>query len=195
MTEAELIRRCRQRDRKAQQELYDQTLKRIYGLLLKMTRNVEDARDLTHDTYVTAFQRMDQFDERGPVAAWLTRIAVNTALQFFRRSKRERTHLKLVPTPEPSTGGPDERAEEIDVEEALAKLDPTDRAFLLLRYHQGMNYRQIAETMTCQEGTVASRLNRAREKMRALLDNPDDATEETPPLQHLFNRKASADGA
>jgi RNA polymerase sigma-70 factor (ECF subfamily) len=195
MTERQLIQRCRRGDREAQRELYAQTSQRIYGLLLKMTRHAEDARDLTHDTYVLAFQRMDQFDERGPLAAWLSRIAVNAALQFFRRSQRERLHLKLAPLGENAADSQDQHAEEMDLREALDKLDPTDRTILVLRYHQGLNYRQIADVMECPEGTVASRLNRAREKMHALLEDSQTPREETFPVRHLLRRRVSGDGA
>jgi len=194
MTESQLIRRCRRGDREAQRELYARTSERIYGLLLKMTRNPEDAFDLAHDTYILAYQRIDQFDGRGPVAAWLSRIAVNEALQFFRRAERERSHLKLIRLEEATADRPDDQAAGIDMDAALGELEPTDRAVLVLRYREGMDYRQIAEAMGCRDGTVASRLNRAREKLRAILQDGYGPSEENPGGEHPLNRKVGGQG-
>jgi RNA polymerase sigma-70 factor (ECF subfamily) len=55
------------------------------------------------------------------------------------------------------------------MEEALAELPSDDRALLLLRYQEELDYRDIAEVLECAEGTVASRLNRARERLRGIL--------------------------
>lgn len=195
MTEKELVRRCRQGDREAQRELYAQTSERIYGLLLKMTRNADDAFDLAQDTYVLAFKRMDQFDGSGPVGGWLRRIAVNEALQFFRRSERDRSHLKLLPAEDAATCAQDEDAVRIDMEDALGQLEPADRTILLLRYDDGLNYREIAAVMACREGTVASRLNRAREKLRALLQKSYGPGEESGDAKHHPSSRVYADGA
>jgi len=71
-----------------------------------------------------------------------------------------------------------------DVEDALARLEPDDRAVLLLRYQEGLDYHQISEVMDCPPGTVASRLNRARHAIRGLLADGYDPGEETSDQTH-----------
>ena len=68
MTEQQLIALCRRGDRAARRELYDRTCERIYGLLLKLTRDPDDAFDLTQETYLRAFSNIDQFDAKSSLA-------------------------------------------------------------------------------------------------------------------------------
>ncbi|MFQ5492322.1 MAG: RNA polymerase sigma factor [Phycisphaerae bacterium] len=168
MTEFELVDRCRKGNRDAQHMLYVQTSERIYQLLVRMTGSRDTAFDLAQETYLRAFAHIAQFDGRSSVATWLYRIAVTQALQFLRRSKRTRGPLSgdLEPPAESGTPRSDIR---LDVNDALARLDPGDRSLLLLRYQQGLDYRVISQVLDCKEGTVASRLNRARERLRKYL--------------------------
>lgn len=168
VNEVELVQQCRLGSREAQRELYDRTLSRIHRLLLKMTASPDDALDLTQDTYVKAFLQIPHFDGRSSVGTWLYRIAVNEALQFFRRAARTRVTLQKI---DMHRSQPDlfDGSLKLDINEALASVGTTDRAVLLLRYQEGLDYRKIAEVLGCSEGTVASRLNRARHRLREIL--------------------------
>lgn len=184
LTESELVARCRQGDREAQRELYNQTSERIYRLLLRMTGNQDTTFDLAQDTYLRAFARIDQFDGRSAFGTWLYRIAVTEALQFLRREKRLRESLKGDAAKTPVDSSSDQTAERLDVTEALATLEPGDRAILLLRYQEGQSYRAIAWTLECEEGTVASRLNRARNRLRGILGKGYAPEEEGEVAEH-----------
>jgi RNA polymerase sigma-70 factor (ECF subfamily) len=168
VTEAELIERCREGDREAQHELYARTSQRIYRLLERMTGSADAAFDLAQDTYLRAFTRISQFDGRSAIATWLYRIAVTEALQFLRRAKRMGAPLAAeaadLVQPNRHNG-----IVQLDVRDALAALDPGDRAVLLLRYQEGLDYRAIAQALDCAEGTVGSRLSRARDRIREML--------------------------
>lgn len=169
VNENDLIQKCRAGERDAQRELFAQTSGRIYRLLLRMTGNPDDASDLTQETYVKGLGRLDQFDGRCAIASWLYRIALNEALQHRRRKGIERTKLQALAlqrtteTHEPTT------ELRLDLEDALIELPSDDRTVLLLRYQEALDYRGMAEVLECAEGTVASRLNRARERLRAIL--------------------------
>lgn len=167
--EAQLIHRCHGGDGAARRELYDRTSGRIYGLLLRMTGSRDDAFDLSQSTYVRAFERIAQFDGRSSVSTWLYRIAVNEALQLIRHRATERVRLKELEEPRGARDTAPSQMARIDVQDALAELDADERAILLLRYQEGLDYRKIAEVLECAEGTVGSRLNRARARMREIL--------------------------
>lgn len=169
MNDRSLVKRCQAGDREAQRQLYETTCVRIYRLLLRMTGNAEDAADLTQDTYVKGLQRLDQFDGRSAIASWFYRIAVNEALQFRRRQGIGTTKLKEVAPLQPAESGPARTDLRVDVEGALAELPADDRALLLLRYQEELDYRAMAEVLECAEGTVASRLSRARDRLREVL--------------------------
>ena len=189
-----LVRQCREGDREAQRALYERTSERVYRLLLKMTGNPDDAFDLAQETYLKAFTRIDQFDGRASLATWLYRIAVNEALQFLRRAKRTRVKTQEIATerhPEPDA---DQSMVRLDIQGALATLSLNDRAMLLLRYQEGLDYRAIAEVMDCAAGTVASRLNRARHGLRDILQKSYAATEEDDPRgRQKDGRKVSSE--
>ncbi|MFQ5461427.1 MAG: RNA polymerase sigma factor [Phycisphaerae bacterium] len=169
MNHRDLIERCRAGERDARRQLFEQTSVRIYRLLLRMTGNPDDASELTQATYVKGFQRLDQFDGRSAVASWLYRIAVNEALQFRRRQSVGTVKLQVLAPNRPTEAHRPATDLRLDLEGALAELPPDDQAVLLLRYQEELDYRSISEVLQCAEGTVASRLNRARGRLREVL--------------------------
>ena len=171
MTEAEIRDGCRRGDRKAQRELYAQTSARIHRILLRITRDSEAALDLAQVTYLKAFSRIGQFDGRAALATWLHRIAVTEALQYLRSQGRNAVATATPTEAVDSARGNLAADVRMDVDDALALLDPVDRAMLLLHYDAGHDYRAMAEILDCAEGTVASRLHRARERLRLVLKN------------------------
>lgn len=191
MIESDLIERCRKGDREAQQELYAQTSERIYRVLLRMTRSPETASDLAQDTYLQAFARIPQFKGDSSIATWIYRIAVNEALQFLRRNKPLRFSVESTGGLPANTNENDHAISSIDIDDALSRLDPEDRAILLLRYQEGLDYRAIADALDCPGGTVASRLNRARDRMRRILGSDYGAREEKRGVVHPTNKTGS----
>jgi RNA polymerase sigma-70 factor (ECF subfamily) len=185
MEDEDFIQRCREGDRQAQAELYRCTSEKIYRLLLRMTRSPDDAFDLTQQTYVQALPNLCRFDGRSALSTWLYRIAVNQALRF--RHRTAQIQRKTETTPSNEDGASTEHAPDgtkLDVEEALAVLDPRERVILLLRYQEGLSYRAIAEVAECAEGTVGSRLHRARKTLRHLLQKGYGNREETDRAVH-----------
>jgi len=184
MTEQEIVERCRRGDRRAQRALYDLGADRVYRLALRMTRNADDALDVAQDTFLRAFTRIGQFRGQAGLTTWLYRIAVNEALQLLRRRKEQARKLRQVPVETEQPPETSATSRRLDVETALDRLTDNDRAILLLRYQEGLDYREIAEALECEPGTVASRLNRARGRLRALLTANEGPKEETGPAEH-----------
>lgn len=184
LTESQLADGCRTGDRDAQRELYVRTSERIYRLLLRMTHNSDDAFDLAQETYVRAFTRMDQFDGRSSVTTWLYRIAVNEGLQFMRRAGTGRAILERITQWSPDHNGDGQSTESIDVGDALTAISDEERAILVLRYQEGLDYAAIAEITGCPAGTIASRLNRARQHVRDLLKDGYGGMEGSPHAAH-----------
>ena len=185
VNEEALVERCRRGDREAQRELYDRTADRIYCLLLRMTGNQDDAFDLAQEAYMRGLAQIDRFDGRSAVATWFYKIAVNQALQFLRRNKV--MHRKLQELALDQGNGEDQTdvaSVRLDVEAALAAIEPSERAILLLRYLSGLNYRAMADILGCAEGTVASRLSRARDRLREILRESYGLQDETDASVH-----------
>lgn len=188
LTDAELIKGCKRGDREAQHELYVRSSEKIYRLLVRMTRNPDAAFDLAQEAYLRAFSRIGQFNGESSLTTWLYRIAVNEALQFLRRKDRLRLIGEFDPADCPSSSTMDQAVAALDIDGALNRLDPADRAVLLLRYQEGLDYGAIAAVMECPAGTVASRLNRARRRVQELLAAGYGPVEEKEPGMHPIKR-------
>jgi RNA polymerase sigma-70 factor (ECF subfamily) len=189
MEQAELIDGCRRCDRDAQHELYERYGERIYRLTLRLAGNPHDAFDLTQETFIRAFQRISAFDGRSHVGTWLYRIATNEALQLFRRRGTEQRHLRVLAEQKAEAANLSSTVDSPDVDGALAQLSDPHRAILILKYQEGLSYEEIAEILEIAPGTVASRMNRARAELRAILaDETSPPEEETAQPQHPTGR-------
>jgi RNA polymerase sigma-70 factor (ECF subfamily) len=182
MIEPELIEQCRRGERAARREVYLRTSPRVFRILRRIAANHDDAQDFMQQTYVRAFTSIAAFDGRSSLETWLCRIAINEALCHRRRRVLERREISARAdyarrdAPEANL----DRA--FDVRDALARMDPEDRTILVLRYQEGLDYRTIAEILECPPGTVASRLNRARARLKEFLAAYAPAEESCPPV-------------
>lgn len=164
----ETVAKCQRGDNDGQRELFELFHRRVYRLAARMVGE-ENAPDLMQDVFLRILQKIDQFRGESRFETWLHRITVNECLQFLRRQGK-RQEKSLVHEPGDNSDGVSERIEQRDLmERALQKLEPDVRSVFLLREVEGMNYEQIAEATQLAEGTVASRLNRARRRLREIL--------------------------
>lgn len=193
MDDAALIDGCRRGDRDAQHQLYERYGEQIHRLTLRLTRNAQDAFDLTQETFIRAFQRISAFDGRSDVGTWLYRIATNEALQLFRKRGTEQRHLRVLAEQKARADDARPAPNSPDVDEALAQLSEPHRAILILKYQEGLSYDEISDVLEIAPGTVASRMNRARAELRAILaDEWSLPGEETADQQHPTGRAASS---
>jgi len=194
MDEADLIDGCRRGDRAAQHQLYERYGERIHRLTLRLAGNAQDAFDLTQETFVRAFQRIATFDGRAGIGTWLYRIATNEALQLFRRRGTEQRHLAVLAEQKAAAADSASASSRLEIDDALAKLSESHRAILILRYQQGLSYDEIAEALDVAPGTVASRMNRARAELRAILAGESSAPKEEAADQPHPTRRATGGG-
>lgn len=172
MNEEELVQRCRQGDREAQQELYAQNADRVYRLLLRMAGNADDAFELSQDAFVRVFSHLDRFDARSRLATWVYQIALNEGRQYLRRRKLQRVKLAEIDATDTAAGN-DTADIRLDVTEALGQLPEEERTLLILRYYEQLSYEEIAEAMEKPVGTVGSGLNRARRLLQRQMSRED----------------------
>ena len=154
---------------------YDPGLRALAYRLLGDRDRMDDA---LQDAYVKAFRALPRFRGESKLGTWLYRIAYNACLDELERSRRV---VQLPLEEELAEAGPRNEPAEVvprraDLVEALAALPAEDRAAVLLVDAQGFDYREAASILGVPEGTVASRLNRARRALRrALGDVPEGA--------------------
>jgi RNA polymerase sigma-70 factor (ECF subfamily) len=126
---------------------------------------------VTQQVFLHVFQKIDRFEGHSRFETWLYRLATNEAYQYLRKERRWK-HESLGHEP----GSGQTSVEDVDqkkelLEEALKRVDPELRTIFLLREVEELSYHEIAEVLEISEGTVASRLNRARRALRSVLSD------------------------
>jgi RNA polymerase sigma-70 factor (ECF subfamily) len=163
------IERYRKGDQEAFRLIYENTSSLIYNAAYKIILNEEDARDIAHDTYVTAFEKRTSFKEESTIATWLYRIAVNKALNFIKRKKRTLTDNTIEGSSDMSAISENEKNEELHMLKELLERVPEDqRICVQLRDIQQLSYEEISATLKINIGTVRSRINRGRQQLASM---------------------------
>lgn len=165
---AQVVTACGQGDRCAQRELYNRCIPKVFRLVVRMV-GIQEADDLAQQIFLQTYRTIHQFSARSGFETWLYRLTMNECLQFLRHAKR-RVHEPLEYEPADRHAGHEREVQSRELlERGLQRLDPELRAIFLLREVNGLDYRALAETLEVSEGTVASRLNRARSKLKEYL--------------------------
>ncbi|MDW8296171.1 MAG: sigma-70 family RNA polymerase sigma factor [Raineya sp.] len=186
--EFELIKKAQQGDHNAMTTLMKRYNKALYYVILKIVRNVDDAEDITVETFVKAFQSLDKFRFEHPFSSWLFRIGTNHCIDFIRRKKRiEIISIdQFMKQTDEKNSDKDEfndvideaqnieansiKNQQIEVLRLLINKLPTNyRKVLTLRYFEDMDYQQIAEELNIPMGTVKAQLYRAKELLNELI--------------------------
>jgi len=162
---AEVVAACQKGDPLAQRRLYDASHQNVYRLVVRMV-GVQDAADVTQQVFLQTFRKIGQFSGRSQFGTWIYRVAVNESLQHLRKSKRSKMQgLEQEPTDCSPSGNENVDNKEM-LEQALAQLEPGLRSTFLLREVEGLSYGAIADALGIPEGTVGSRMNRARRELK-----------------------------
>ena len=153
--------------------LVDRQLDRCYRLAAVVLGDQADAHDAVHDAFVTAWRRYETLRDPARFEAWFDRIVVNACRDRMRRARRHRTEDLSARI---DIAGPDPTnpiADEIVVRRALDRLKPDDRIVLALRFYRDMKVDDIAEAIDINPGAASSRLYRAVERLRRILDDDE----------------------
>jgi RNA polymerase sigma-70 factor, ECF subfamily len=155
-----------------------QNLRRVFLLIFRIVGNVEDAQDLTQETFIKALQRKSQLKEIDKAGHWLSRIASNTAIDHLRRTKKVSvTDLKNLPEQMAFAHGesPEQlllRGERrLRLDGGLALLTERERMAILLRDVEDVPAEEVARQMNCSMATVRSHIANARIKFRRYLES------------------------
>ena len=180
--EREIVQRVIGGDKNAFEGLVLENQKNVYNLALKMTRNEEDALDLSQEAFVKAYQQIRNFRGDSKFSVWLYRLTYNLCIDFLRRKPKtdalslnvEDESGELTPIeipdlrnlPEDSTIRSEMRS---NIEESINELPLKHREAIVMREIAGMSYEEIAKTLRINVGTVKSRLARSRLKLIEIL--------------------------
>lgn len=166
---ADIVDRCQSGDRLAQRELYDTFNTRLYRLAFRMV-GANDASDLVQKIFLQVYRSIGKFNGTSEFQTWLYRLAVNECLQHRRSTSRRPAETITHDPPASKSQSGNERVEHRELlEVALKRVDADLSSIFLLREVEQLSYSEIASVLNISEGTVASRLNRARQTLRVKL--------------------------
>ena len=184
MTVDELARRAAGGDEDAFAQLVGLHEKKVYGLARRMCGNPEDAADAAQEAFLAAWKGLPRFRGEAGFSTWLYRLATNVTIDFLRKEKRRRglavsslsvedeDDQRVLDVPD-LRFTPQSEAERRELQEAvhrgLTQLSDEHRQVLVLRELNGLSYSEIAQVLNIEEGTVKSRISRARLALRKIL--------------------------
>jgi RNA polymerase sigma factor (sigma-70 family) len=156
-------------------ELYDASYRRLVIQIYAICGDVTEAEDAVQDAFVTALRKRSQLARISNPEAWVRAVALNRVRHGWRHASVVRRYQAKVPGPQrPLDIGP----EHVAIVTALEEVDADQREAVVLHYLADLSVADVAAQLGVPEGTVKSRLSRARDRLAALLDDTEDDREE-----------------
>lgn len=180
IADTDLLAQLKAGDEEALCPLMARHERRLYGIAYGYLRNSEDALEVVQDAFVKLFQQSQRIDTRAELGAWLSRVAINGAIDRYRQKKRRDTREvtveseELPEVPSRPVAGPLDHLHTEDtrreLERGLRALNERQRAVVTLRHFSDLSLEEIASTLGVRLGTVKSSLNRALARMRTAME-------------------------
>ena len=177
-----LLDACQRGEEDAYRQLFEQYHQRVFQVAFRFCGNIQEAEDITQDVFLKVLKDISRFRGDAGFFTWLYRITVNVSLDKNRSRKRREKQLaeenKIMDLAEKETIGhgdnpssqkiwQDELQE--NLQKALNQMKPKLKTVIVLKHLQGLSYEELGKIMGCSEGTISSRLNRARRQLKDIL--------------------------
>ena len=184
MPEIDIIKRCKQGDRDAFNELVTEYQSRVVNIAYGMLSDSDDALDAAQEVFIRVYRGIGEFREKSSFTTWLYRITSNVCADMLRKRQKsgrvisidqgnEDSGVEMVMNVRDTAPTPEESVEITEqhkaVREAMAEIKDEYREVLTLFDVQEMSYKDVSEILKVPEGTVKSRLNRARAALKKIL--------------------------
>ncbi|TYQ13329.1 UNVERIFIED_CONTAM: RNA polymerase RpoE-like sigma-24 subunit [Acetivibrio alkalicellulosi] len=192
MNEKELIKKAKSGCVEAFEELISESQKKVFNIALKMMGNYDDANELAQEAFIKAYRSLHKFKGDSLFSTWIYRITTNVCLDELRKRKNKKVISldqsmeyngeEVERQIEDEAIGPEKLLEKKEtkkvIEEAINSLSVDYKTVIVLRDIQNFSYEQIAKITNCPEGTVKSRLNRARHALKEILKGKKELLDE-----------------
>ena len=148
----------------------------MMAICLRYAKNEDEAKDILQDGFIKVFEKIDKYGFEGSFEGWLRRIIVNTAIDTYRKNKREYSLNEAMVKDENTTVDFDESTSKYeslsvkDVVNSMQKLSPAYRTVFNLYVMEGMTHKEIADELNISEGTSKSNLAKAKLNIRKILN-------------------------
>ncbi len=171
----DIVERCKTGDASAQNQLYGLYSKAMFNICLRITGEREGAEDVLQETFVSVFRNINSYRKEATVGAWIKRIVINGAINHIRKSRIETLSMEEQPIPdihESESEDWDEKMLKVEkIKRAMAILPDGYRLVFSLYLLEGYDHKEIAAILDITESTSKSQFNRAKKKIRDLLEH------------------------
>lgn len=169
--ERDFIQACIAKERWAQKQLYESYYGLLMGICLRYANHSEDALDILHEGFIKIFRNIAKYQPGTSLTAWMRRIMVNTAIDYYRKESRRRTEdLSQAYHISAKDPGPVSQMTVEEIMGCIRQLSPAYRSVFNLYVIEGFAHKEIANQLGITESTSRSNLVKARIKLRELLN-------------------------
>ena len=174
MFQVDIIEQCKQNNRKAQMQLYNQYCDGMYIVAKRFLKDAADAEDVVQEAFIKAFTKLHQYKAEVTFGAWLKRIVVNKSIDLLKSKKQqlvdlEEVHLKVIDTTNDDKWLVDDAITVDDVKAAISKLPEKYEYVVMLYLIEGYDHQEISEILNISEVASRTQLSRGKVKLQELL--------------------------
>ncbi|MFD0990859.1 RNA polymerase sigma factor [Mariniflexile jejuense] len=174
MFQVDIIEQCKQNNRKAQLQLYNQYCHGMYIVAKRFLKDANDAEDVVQEAFIKAFSKLNQYKAEVTFGAWLKRIVVNKSIDFLKSKKQElveldAVHLKVVDTTEDDKWLVEDTITLNDVKNAINNLPDKYKYVVMLYLIDGYDHQEISDILNISEVASRTQLSRGKAKLQELL--------------------------
>ena len=167
LSDTKKVQRAKKGNNKAFQQLIEKEKVKLYKIAYVYTRNEDDALEVFQETVYKALISIKNLKDEQYFSTWLTRILINTAIDFLNKKKRIIPMERELLENKVGSYLPNERND--DLLQAVLKLDEKYKTVLILRFYRDFTVKQIADILDCPEGTVKTNIHRGGNLLREIL--------------------------
>ena len=166
-----IVEKCRENDRQAQMQLYNQYCDGMLIVALRFVRDTMEAEDIVQEAFLKAFTKLDQYKAEVSFGAWLKRIVINRCIDVL-KSKRQRMieleehHLNVVDADYETGWTTDDEVTVDDVKKAIARLPDKYRYVVMLYLMEGYDHQEISEILNITQVASRTQLSRGKQKLK-----------------------------
>ena len=178
MFQIQLIEKCKNNDRKAQLELYNQYCDAMFCVSMRFLKNRDDAQDMTQEAFIKAFSKIDQYKAEVSFGAWLKRIVINSCIDFLKT--KYQNHLSLdegfMYVSDDNDWNVDDEISVDEVKNAIEMLPEKYKYVVMLYLIEGYDHSEISQILNIQETTSRTQLMRGKNQLKELLIKKQNGT-------------------
>lgn len=170
-----IIEQCKENNRLAQMQLYDQYCRGMYIVAYRFMKNEAEAEDVVQEAFIKAFRKLHQFNAEVTFGAWLKRIVINRCIDVLKSRKQQlielqQNHLKVVDTTYEDKWLVEDEITKENVQKAIDQLPDKYRYVVSLYILEGYDHQEISEILDITEVASRTQLSRGRAKLQELLN-------------------------